>query len=150
MNHDHQWSVRISGIDKDRNAVFARRSQFEIGSPISFDKEYRQTTAIEHLLAAVGSDVVSGLLIRAKRRRIEIDNVEATVECTLDNALTFLEVVGEAGSPRINLLRVMAYISTFASESELEEIWQTTLSRSPMIQTLKDATELELSYKIVL
>ena len=150
MSNEHAWSLRVSGTNQDRVSVFARRSHFEVGVPISFDEQYQFTTALEHFLAAVGSDLVSGLLIRAKRLRVELDNVEATVECTLDNPLTFLDVVGETGGPGVKVLRAVVYIGSFAKESKIEELWQATLLRSPLVQTLKDAVLLELSYKIVL
>ena len=137
MRDEPTWSLRVSGISKDRVSVFARRSRFEIGVPLSFDEEYQHLTALEHFLAAVGSDLVSGLIIRAKRLRVEIDNVEATVECTLDNPLAFLDVVGEEGGPGVKLLRAIVYISSLAEPSEVEELWQATLLRSPLVQTPK-------------
>ena len=150
MNDEQRWTVRVAGSDGSGVTVFVRRRQFPIGVPISFDDEYEQTTALEHFIAAVGSDIVSGLRIRAKRRRVEIDEVEATVECVLDNPLTFLEVVGEEGHPGVRELRVIVYISTLADASEVERLWKDTLLRSPMIQTLKNAVKLEASYKVVL
>lgn len=150
MYNDQKWTVRVTGTNTTQSNVFARRRQFEIGTPISFDEEYEHTTALEHFLASVGSDIVAGLRIRSKRRRIEIDNVEATVECTLNNPLTFLEVVGEEGHPGVKELRVIAYISTLADDSQIEQLWQDTLRRSPMIQTLTGALKLEITYKVVL
>lgn len=144
------WTVRVTSSEANRCTAFARRHQFSLGPPLTFDEEFPRATALEHFLSACGSEIVSGLLARAKRKRIEIDNVEATVDCTLDNPLTFLDVVGEQGDPGLRTLSVTVYVSTLADESAVQQLWQETLQKSPLILTLQKAMELDLRLKIVL
>ena len=150
MNEEFQWTVRVTGAGTNHCAAYARRHQIQLGAPISFDLEHGETTALEYFLAAVGGDIVSGLFLRAKRERIELDHVEATVACSLNNPLTFLDVIGEHGDPGIRDVRVTAYISTLSDEGEIHQLWEDTLRKSPMVQTLRKAVALDLSYKVVL
>jgi hypothetical protein len=150
MNEEYTWTVRISAATPDHLTANVRSHRLTLGVPISFDSAYGVVTSLEHFLAAVGSDILGGLFIRAKRKRLEIYNAEATIDCSLNNPLTFLDVVGEEGSPGIKRLSMIVYISTFAAESEIQQLWEDTLRKSPMVQTLQKALTLDLSYKVVL
>ncbi len=127
-----------------------RKRGFEVGAPLSFDSAYDGVTAVEQLLGAMGADLVNGLLARAKKRRVEIDSAEATVEATLNNPLMYLDVVGEQGTTAIERVVARVYINTFAQESEIQELWAAMLERSPLVNTLKQAVKLDLSFKIAI
>ena len=127
-----------------------RKRGFEVGAPLSFDSAYDGVTAVEQLLGAMGADLVNGLLARAKKRRVEIDSAEATVEATLNNPLMYLDVVGAQGTTAIERVVARVYINTFAQESEIQELWAAMLERSPLVNTLKQAVKLDLSFKIAI
>ena len=62
---------------------------------LSFDREEEgAATGIGHLPTALASDVVGGL---ARRRRVVLDGLEATLQAEVDVALTWLGVVAEEG-----------------------------------------------------
>lgn len=148
MEIDYEWNVRIVN-DGSTNNVFARNKSFLVGTAISFDAEYSSLTALEAFLGAIGCDLISGLQKRAKRLRIEIDNIEANLKCELENPLMFLDVVGEKGSPAIKQIEGRIYVSTFATADEIERAWQKTLELSPIYQTLISSVRFELSFKLV-
>lgn len=150
MADESQWTVRVTATDSSDCVAYARRHQIRLGAPISFDVEHSRATALEHFLAAVGGDIVGGLLARAKRMRIEIDNVEALVECSLNNPLTFLDVVGETGDPGIRELSVIVYIGSTAEDRQIRRLWEDTLQKSPMVRTLQGGVNLQLNYKVAL
>jgi hypothetical protein len=79
--------------------VFVRKHQFPVGAPLQFDAEYDAITALEYVLGAIGADVVHGLQTLARKRRVDIDQVEAVVQGELNNPLTYLGVVGADGPP---------------------------------------------------
>ena len=62
-------------------------------------------------LGAVGGEVVNGLRAFADRRRLSIDAVEAVVSGALENGLTYLEVIGEQGQPKIARIHVKVFAS---------------------------------------
>ena len=49
-------------------------------------------SALEYVLGAIGADLVNGLQMLGRRRRIAIEQVEARVEGELNNPLTYLGV----------------------------------------------------------
>src|SRR5262245_41579159 len=95
----HTWTLRVASGGGPSAKVYARRHTFEVGAPVSFDRDYGQVSALEHLLGAVGADLVNGFVALARRKRLEVDRVEARVEGRLGNPLVALGVVGERGDP---------------------------------------------------
>ena len=89
-----KWNLRVCATNNGCATVYVRRHQFEVGAPVHFDEQYNQITALEYVLGAIGADVVRGLQSLARKRRVEIDNVEALVSGELNNPLTHLGVIG--------------------------------------------------------
>lgn len=103
-------SLRVTAPDPDVARVSVGRRQFSIGRPVEFDEASPRVAAIEYALGAVGGEVVNGLRVFARRRRLVIDAVEAVVSGTLEHGLTYLEVVGEEGQPRIVRMHVKVFV----------------------------------------
>ena len=135
--------------DRHRAVVHVRRHRFTVGKPVDFDAEADSISAVEYLLGALGADLVNGLLAVARRRRVSVDQVEATVEGRLDNPLTHLAVVGEEGHPGLTHALVKLYVSSPDPEEKVRDAWQETLERSPLVRTLRDSVNLEMTLQVV-
>ena len=103
---------------------------------MQFDEQYDQVTALEYALAALGVDLVNGLRLAARRRRIALTDVEAVVTGALDNPLTYLGVVGEEGHPGLARITIRVYVSTDAEEQDIESAWREAQERSPLVRAL--------------
>ncbi len=144
------FTARVTSRPDGRADVRVRKRSFEVGAPLSFDNAYEGVTAIEQLLGALGADLVNGLIARARKRRVEIDSAEATVEAKLNNPLVYLDVVGESGHTGIEEIAVRVYVSSFAPETDIKSLWAEMLERSPLVNTLKKAVKLDLSFKVAI
>src|SRR4249920_4123661 len=102
-------SLRVTAPDPAAARVSVGRRQFPIGRPLEFDEASPHVAAIEYALGAVGGEIVNGLRAFADRRRLSIDAVEAVVSGALENGLTYLEVVGEEGQPKIARIHVKVF-----------------------------------------
>src|SRR4051812_24647741 len=100
------FSLRVTAPDPDVARVSIGRRQFSIGRPLEFDDQSPRVAAIEYALGAVGGEIVNGLRAFANRRRLPIDAVEAVVSAALERGLTYLEVIGEEGPPKIVSIHV--------------------------------------------
>src|ERR1043166_2554516 len=151
MNRErYTWTLRVSTADKDRATVFVRQHQFAWGAPVQFDAVYDAITALEYVLGAIGADVVNGFRALARKRRVEVEHVEAVVEGELNNPLTYLGVVGESGHPGLEQVRVKVYVASLATEEEIRHVWQEMLDKSPLVRTFQPAIRFELSLQVVL
>ena len=139
-----QWRLRVTAGASDVARVSTRRHQVAVGKPVDFDLESGHVSALEYALGALAAEIVNGLRVFAKRRRIEIDHVEAVVDGQLENALTYLEVVGETGRPRLSGVSIKVYVASPHDEAMLRGLWAETLERLPLVATFERACELKI------
>ena len=142
-------TLRIIAAAHDVARVSVRRHQFDVGRPLHFDAEYPQITAIEYALGAVGAEIVGGLRSFAARRRLVLDQIEAVVHGELENALTYLEVVGEAGSPALSRVNVKVYVSSPDDTGAVRQLWEDVLARLPLVCSLRKCFPLDLVLTLI-
>jgi hypothetical protein len=142
--NEYFWRLRVAAIDQDSARVYTRRHQFTVGRPLDFDAEYDRITALEHVLGALGAEIVSGLRVFAKRRRLELDHVEALVDGRLQNPLPFFEVVGETGHPNLSQVSVKVFVASPHDEDTMKRLWDDVLERLPLARTLGKALNLRI------
>jgi uncharacterized OsmC-like protein len=144
------WSVRVGATGKGTAGVFARRHQFTVGAPVTFDDAHEHVSALEYVLGAVGAELVNGMVALAQRRRLAIDGAEAVVQGELDDPLAYLGVVGATGHAGLARVTVRAYVSSLEEEDALRGLWEEVLERSPVARTLRSAIRFETTLKISL
>lgn len=142
---DHAWTSRVSWVDGGWAAAYTRNHAFFIGGQASFRETDPHPDAVEYLLGALGGDLISGFASHARRRGVEVDAMEASISGRLDNPLVYLGVVGESGHPGFEEISCTLYVSADADEEDLNEIWLTTLARSPLVNTLGRSVDLTLT-----
>jgi hypothetical protein len=139
-------SLRVTAPDRAARVSVGRR-QFSVGRPVEFDEASPHVSALEYALGAVGGEMVNGLRELARRRRIEIDAIEALVTGELRHALTYLEVVGEATPPRLARIAVKVFVAA-PDEAAIRVLFDQSLDRLPLICTLRST--LDVSAELVL
>jgi hypothetical protein len=136
-------SLRVTAPDADVARVSVGRRQFSIGRPLELDELSPRVAAIEYALGAVGGEVVNGLRVFADRRRLEIDAIEALVTGELENGLTYLEVIGEQGQPRIARIHVKVFVAS-GDPAAVGILFEHVLERLPLVCTLRAALALTI------
>jgi hypothetical protein len=138
------FSVRVAKGPDDGATASVRRERVTVGAPLSFDESYPKATSFELLLAAVGTDLVSGLAALARKARVPLDNVEALVQGEIENPLAHLRVVGETGHPGLKALSAKVYVRTGEAPDRVRGVWADLLASSPMVHTFRFEPELIL------
>ena len=133
---DSSCRLRITTNERGTARVSVRRHQFTVGAPLSFDVDYDHITALEYTLGALGAEIVTGLHVFAKRRRLELDAVEAVVDGDLGNPLMYFEVVGEEGQPGLSSIFIKVYVASQYDDDTVRQLWNDTLERLPLARTL--------------
>lgn len=144
----YEWSVRVQGEGNLTSKVYSRNHTFLAGQSADFSAKVNAPSAIDYLLASLASDLTVGYKAQASRRDIEIDHLELSLKGGLENVL-FHMGLEEEGSPKIDHISGTFYVSSPEQEDILEELWDITLRRSPVYQTLKQATIIDIKLSIV-
>jgi hypothetical protein len=136
-------SVRASVKPGGGTKIFARSLGATLGKSWSFDIAEPALTGAETLLGILASDVVGTFLNIASRRRVVVDEVEATVKAELSGTLALLGVIGAAGEPHYSSFSLRAFAGSSAKEATLQEIWAEALHRAPLANTLRRSASFE-------
>jgi len=145
-----RWTVRVTAVPQGGVRAHVRKFSFEAGAPLSFDVEHPAVTALEYLLGALGVDIASGIRHLARKRRVEVDDVEVVVHGRLGDPLRFLRAVGAEGDPALEWIEAKVYISSLEDERIVSSLWDEVLAVAPVVNTLRKATRLDLVYQQVL
>jgi hypothetical protein len=152
MNESAQPNCQLRVASKEDESIIAyvRHQRLEIGQALSFDEKYPGITALEAFASAFAADIVNGMRHRARKQRLEISQVEGVVKVWLENPLSFLEVVGEEGTPAIQAIRLRLYVSTLETEGSIKALLDQTLVRSPLYLTLSKAAEVHVDFEVAI
>ncbi|WP_231687849.1 OsmC family protein [Bacillus sp. FJAT-27251] len=144
----YKWNVRVQGEKGLSAKVHSRNHTFTVGQPADFSSKVDSPSAIDYLLAALASDLAVGYKAQASRRNMEIDQLEVSIKAGLENVLFHLEMEDD-GSPKIQEIKGTFYVSSPQSEGDLEKLWENTLERSPVYQTLNQTININIQFSIV-
>jgi uncharacterized OsmC-like protein len=143
------WSLRVRWNAADQATVYARNNYFNVGPPASFRDKDPYPSAVEYLLGALGADLINGFQRNAASRGIAVDALELALTGSLQNPLSYIGVIGETGEPYLSEAYGTLYVSADSEEEVVHAVWQTTLERSPVANTLKRSTEIRIELRIV-
>jgi uncharacterized OsmC-like protein len=144
-----RWTVRVTAPSQGGARAHVRKHSFDAGAPLSFDVEHPAITALEYLLGALAVDLASGVRHLARKRRLEVDDVEVLVHGRLGDPLRFLRAVGAEGDPGLESVEAKVYISSLEEEGVVAALWDDVLSVAPVVNTLRKAVRLELGFQHV-
>jgi uncharacterized OsmC-like protein/TusA-related sulfurtransferase len=129
------WSARVRWTEGMQARAFIRNHSFNVGQPASFDTQDIAPSAVEYVLAAIGGCLAVGFQWRASQRGIEVRNLEVSLQAKADNILVFLGLE-EQGHPGMKQIDGRLYVDADSDEEVLQELWQETIRRSPVTQSL--------------
>ena len=142
------WSARVRWTEGMQARAFIRNHSFNVGQPASFDTQDMAPSAVEYLLAAMGGCLAVGFQWRASRRGIEVRNLEVSLQAQADNILVFLGLE-EQGHPGLKKIEGRVYVEADGDDEVLQELWQETLRRSPVTQSLVREVPAQLEFRRV-
>jgi hypothetical protein len=145
----HTWTLRVRWVANNQASVYARNNSFTVGKPASFAQTDPHPSAVEYLMGALGADLTNGLEAVAQQRGVAVDALEMTLRGRLKNPLVYLGVIGEQGDPGFAEIEGTLYASSPADEETLQDIWRTTLERSPIANTLKHGVVLRIVLQVM-
>jgi hypothetical protein len=147
--HDHLFQVRVQHTTTGVARAYARAQAFDVGSQASLAEADPQPSAVEYVLGALGGDLVRGLDRAATGAGVTLHAVEIALTGRLDNILVHLGVIGEQGHPGFRAIDGTIYVSTDSDQPTIESVWQRTLARSPLYNTLTRCADVTIRLAVM-
>ncbi|HYB73019.1 MAG TPA: OsmC family protein [Candidatus Sulfotelmatobacter sp.] len=140
------WTARVRWTEGMQAKAFVRNHAFDVGQPASFETRDPAPSAVEYLLAALGGCLAVGFQWRASRRGIAVHNLEVSLKAQADNILVFLGIEAQ-GHPGLKRVEGTLYVEADAEEDALQALWEETLLRSPLTQSLVRHVPVQVALK---
>jgi len=144
---EYEWRARVRSTGSLKSTVYCRNFSIEVGQPASFEASDKHPSAVEYLLAALGSDLTTGFATECAKSNLSVDDIEMTINGKLNNVLAHLGL--EDGDPSFASIEMKLFVSSFEDQAKVREAWDRTLKRSPLAATLKKAVDLKLKLSIL-
>ena len=136
-----KWSLRARRTTELETTVYSRNFSWKSGSAIDFDRTGKLASSLEQLFGALLADVVNCFAVRCSRGQISVDELEGTLNGTLNNSLAAAGV--EEGDSSVKEIKLVVYVTSPAAAAEVEREWDLALSDSPVYQTLKKSCPID-------
>lgn len=138
---EFRWSLRARRTDRIETTVYSRNFSWTSGNSIDFDRTNQRTSSLEQFFGAILSDVVNCFSLRCSRKQIVIDELEGTLNGTLNNSLAATGI--EAGDSSVRELKIVVYATSPAPSADIRQEWKSALSDSAVFQTISKACDIE-------
>jgi len=116
----------------------------------SWDAAAEHPSALDYLLAALATDLLSGFDLETRRAGGVLDEVELRLEAFLANPLVVAGVVGEEGGPRLASIRGSLYVRSGAGEDEVRAAWQRARDGAPVLSSLAPGVAVDIALTFVI
>ena len=143
----YEWRLRARSSGHLRSTVYCRNFSFDVGQPASFEEKDRYPSAVEYFLGAIAAALTTGFATECARAGLEIDDIEISAKCRLENVLAHLGL--EEGDPAFADIELKCFVSTSEAEDRVRQAWDLTVQRSPIVATLRKAHDLKLKLSFV-
>lgn len=143
-------SFRATSIDLASVKVYTNKNSFQIEKQISFDADYKPVSSMEYFAGSVLSGILLALLEQSKKRGSLIEEMEGVLKLSLANPLSLLGVKGYNEEPYIPNMTATIFLYVDLEDEAFDEFCSSALANSPIYNTLKRATEIEVIFKKLL
>ncbi|HEU4395957.1 MAG TPA: OsmC family protein [Planctomycetota bacterium] len=140
------WTVRVRWTEGMRATAYARNHAIPLGQPASLDTADPAPAAVEALLASLGGCLAVGFQWRLSAKGIAVRNLEVSLKARSANLLVYLGAE-DAGHPGLERIEGSCFVDADADQALLRAIWEETLRRSPVAQTILRGAPIALEVK---
>lgn len=144
---EYEWRARTRSTGHLKSTVYCRNFSFNVGQAASFEEKDKYPSAVEYLIGALSASLSTAFSTEAAKAGLDIDDVEITIRCKLENVLAHLGV--EEGDPSISSIDMKCFITSMDEKQKIISVWEDMLNRSPIYKTLEKSTEIKVKINIV-
>ncbi|OEU63735.1 MAG: hypothetical protein BBJ57_04605 [Desulfobacterales bacterium PC51MH44] len=143
----YEWRARARSTGHLKSTIYARNFSFDVGQPASFEEKDKYPSAVEYLLGALAGALTSGFASECAKENLEIEDIEISITGRLKNVLVHMGL--EEGDPSFETIELKCFASTLDDERKVRDVWNRTVARSPITETLSKAMDLTIKFVIV-
>ena len=136
-----KWNLRARRTAEMETTTYSRNFSWKTARSVDFDRSGNLPSSLEHFFGALLADVINCFTVRCSRNQILLDELEGTLNGTLNNSLAAVGI--EDGDPSISEIKIVMYVTSPATSEDIQQQWTLALSDSTVYQTLMKSCVLD-------
>jgi len=144
---EFEWRARTRSTGHLKSTVYCRNFSFDVGQAASFEEKDKHPSAIEYMIGALSASLSTAFSTESAKAGLEIDDVEITIRCRLENILVHLGL--DEGETSISGIDIKCFITSNEDSQKIKAVWEETLNRAPVYTTLKKAVPINIKVSMV-
>ncbi len=124
--------------------VYSSSACIETRDPISFDREVRRASSFDMLASSIVSEILINMISTFEGAGEELLDLECKAQVSLANPLTLANVKGYEEIPKIDNVKCKIYFYSFLDAEQASNLFERSLHKCPIYQTLKDTLSISI------
>lgn len=129
---------------------FTDKDVIYVTDSISFDIEKNYKNSFNYFSVSIVSDIIYGLVLKAKKENLDLQDVEAKIDVNLKNPLSILGVKGYNENPKIDKIKIVVYFYLDCFFKDLDDFLKDVLNNCFIYNTIKNCIDIEIKFKQIL
>ena len=144
------YDLTFRGILTNNNfKLYTNNDTIIISNDINFDMNADFRSSINYFSASILGGIAHTIINESKHSNIDIEELEGKIHIVLKNPLTLLNVRGYNEEPKIDSCIITYYLYADIDETNLIEFCNSSLNKSFIYNTLKNAINFKIKFILI-
>lgn len=150
LYESNNYDLSFRGILSYNNfKLYTNNDTIIVSSDINFDINADYRSSINYLTSSILGGIAHTIINESKHSNIDIEELEGKIQIILKNPLTLLNVKGYNEKPKIDSCLITYYLYADIDETNLIEFCNSSLNKSFIYNTLKNAINFEIKFILI-
>ena len=150
LYESNNYDLSFRGILSSNDfKLYTNNDTIIVSNDINFDINADFRSGINYFSASVLGGIAHTIINESKHSNIDIEELEGKIHIVLKNPLTLLNVKGYSEEPKIDSCLITYYLYADIDETNLIEFCNSSLNKSFIYNTLKNAINFKIKFILI-
>ena len=150
LYESNNYDLSFRGILSSNDfKLYTNNDTIIVSNDINFDINADFRSGINYFSASILGGIAHTIINESKHSNIDIEELEGKIHIVLKNPLTLLNVKGYSEEPKIDSCLITYYLYADIDETNLIEFCNSSLNKSFIYNTLKNAINFKIKFILI-
>ena len=150
LYESNNYDLSFRGILSNNDfKLYTNNDTIIVSNDINFDINADFRSGINYFSASILGGIAHTIINESKHSNIDIEELEGKIHIVLKNPLTLLNVKGYSEEPKIDSCLITYYLYADTDETNLIEFCNSSLNKSFIYNTLKNAINFKIKFILI-
>ena len=150
LYESNNYDLSFRGILSNNDfKLYTNNATIIVSNDINFDINADFRSGINYFSASILGGIAHTIINESKHSNIDIEELEGKIHMVLKNPLTLLNVKGYSEEPKIDSCLITYYLYADIDETNLIEFCNSSLNKSFIYNTLKNAINFKIKFILI-